>query len=164
MPRLTIMLLGLLIFSLAPGTVSAQARADGQYFGTWKLNLAKSNYYGRPMPKEYWMIVEDRGCGMYYSIVKGTGADGQELMTQYVGRFDKKDYPMLQVRSATWGSVVNWLHEPYVTKFTTKQNGKAVTNGTRKVSKDGNIAVVEMTDLQGKPTTLLWWERVKVTG
>jgi hypothetical protein len=158
MTRLTTALLGLPLLALAPATAAAQPRADGHYFATWKLNVEKSNYYGRPAPKEQWMIVTDRGCDAYYSIVKGVSHDGKALMTQYIGRFDKKPSPMLQLESPLAATVSNWVTGPDSSEFTTFRGGKVAGHGRRKMSRDGKVLVVEQYDPNGKPTSLLWWE------
>jgi hypothetical protein len=153
-----IVLFGLCLVALASTTSAAQSRPDGQYFGTWKLNPEKSKNYPGGMPKEYWMIVEDRGCGFFYSTVKGVARDGKELMTQYMGRFDKKESPMLVIGSPTVGTVTNWVTGPDSSAFTTYSNGKVAGHGTRKMTPDGKTLVEQQTDAQGKPTSLLWWE------
>lgn len=161
MRRVTITLLGLSILALTPAMASAQSMAEGYYFGTWKLNNTKSKRAGASYKGDSWMIIEDQGCGLYFSTVKQPGDNGQESVTQYVGKFDGKDYPMSQLRASAPATVSNSLKEPYFTTFIVKTNGKVTTLGTRKMSKDGKTLVVEMTDPQGKPHTLLWWERAK---
>jgi hypothetical protein len=65
--------LGFALVVLLGGTALAQS--SNSEVGTWKLNVAKSKFAGRPAPKSMSIKIEAAGVGIK-TIVDGVDADG----------------------------------------------------------------------------------------
>jgi hypothetical protein len=59
--------------------------------GTWKVNVAKSNYSPGPAPKAQTVKYEATGDNMKIT-VDGTDAAGKPIHNGWTGKFDGKDY------------------------------------------------------------------------
>src|SRR5262245_49194320 len=83
----TLSLLVVVSVAMAQGT-------DKAYFGTWKLNVAKSKFEPGPGPKEQTRIHEDRGAEGVRITTKGVGSQGQTGTTTYTYKPDGMDVPL----------------------------------------------------------------------
>jgi hypothetical protein len=122
--------------ALIVGTVSAQQaeQASSPMIGKWKL---------RGMPpvagtREY----EDRGCGVVVSTRRGVSRDGREYFSQYVVKYDGKEYPRLVRGSSAINTVAFEVVDPDTVSFTLREDGKVVSRGTTRVSKDRKVLTV----------------------
>ena len=68
--------------------------------GTWKLNLAKSTTE-EWTPRSETRVYEDWGGGLLKAHFEGTDAQGKPTLSEYVVRFDGKEYPYLRVLPAS---------------------------------------------------------------
>jgi len=87
---------------LALGTTAALAQ--GNSVGTWKLNVAKSNFGKRPAPKSATLtITDDSATAMKWSYIE-VGGDGKTMKVTYNGAPDGKPHPPRKVmRSISHG-------------------------------------------------------------
>lgn len=110
---------------LASGIVQAaqsDKAADLPYAGTWKLNVAKSDF------GETTVTFAQTGSGeMQFT------AAGQS----YTFRVDGKDYPALFGRTATWKQI-----DANTWETVNKQDGKPLSAETTRLSADGKILTV----------------------
>ena len=66
---------------------------DDLFVGTWKLNVAKSKYSGRPTPKSLTRTVVARGSGETITY-QGVAADGSPVSYSITTNLDGKDSPI----------------------------------------------------------------------
>ena len=106
---------------LASGTVaSTQSNSAGVlYGGTWKLNLAKSDF------GETTVTYEQTASGRMLFTAAGQS---------YTFQVDGKDYPSLFAGTSAWKQIDSSTWE-----ITVKQNGKLLSIATAKLSADGKI-------------------------
>ena len=61
--------------------------------GTWKLNLAKSNYSPGPAPQSQTLKIEAWGDDGVKYTSDGVGADSKKTHTEFQAKYDGKEYP-----------------------------------------------------------------------
>jgi len=138
--------LALCLVAMFPSSVLAQADS---FLGTWTLNVAKSKYSPGPPPKAQTSTYEASGQGVKVT-VKGTGADGKPLTTEFTANYDGKDHPVTgnaDYDAQSWKRI-----DANTVEFTRKKGGKVVQTGTNVVSKDGKTRTVTTkgTNAQGQ--------------
>jgi hypothetical protein len=78
---------------LAVFAACALAESPPAFVGTWKLNLAKSDYAGQTPPR--LVVQKNEAVGdAVRQITDGIGADGKPFHTEYTAKFDGKEYPV----------------------------------------------------------------------
>lgn len=135
---------------------------DASYFGTWKLNLAKSKYEPGPGPKASTRVHEDRGGGLILITTDGVNAQGANTYSQYAYKLDGKPYPNLVKGSQTVATIALKGTDAYTVTFTTYTDAKPTGTGTRTIAKDGKTMTISTkgTNAQGQPTTsMAFWEK-----
>jgi len=127
----------------------AMYAADNPNMGTWKLNAAKSK--GPSAPLNTTVVYSADGDNIKVT-TDGVDAKGQPAHTEWVGKFDGKDYPVTGTEAGTTRSykVVN----DHKLELTNKVNGKETLHGTIEVAKDGKTRTVDLegTSTDGKKT------------
>jgi hypothetical protein len=131
--------------------VPAAAGQDSAWYGTWQLDVERSEY--RPGPAPYrrgTLVIEpwDGGVRMVYDLV---GVRGGVTHLEWTGRFDGRDYPVqgadeyityayVVVDERTWRAAV-------------KVDGRVVATATVTLSADGRTMTTETrgTDYRGRP-------------
>jgi len=132
------------MLSLANG---ASAQTDPNV-GTWKLNIAKSNYNGGSVPKSSTVVVESAGQG-----IKVTGttalADGTTRTVNYTVNYDGKD---AAVTGTPDYNTVSMTRTGNTTKGVRRRGGKRAQTFTIVVSADGKTRTTTTagTDAMGK--------------
>jgi hypothetical protein len=116
------------------GVAIAEAAAPDPVIGTWQLNLSKSTFTPGPAPKTVTRTYSQSGQSITL-VIKTVGADGKETTTQATYQLDGKDYPVTGTPDVD--SLSGTRVDSNTVKFTQKKAGKAVSTGTRTVSKDG---------------------------
>jgi hypothetical protein len=134
-------LLAILIFgAMAARPLLAQ---DSPFIGTWKLNAAKSNAGGMPLPKSLTRTIAADGSGLKY-MYEGVAADGSAISYSFSSNFDGK-------ASAVTGSgmpggadsITLKRNSPSKTAATLTKGGKEIGKSEAEVSKDGKTATVK---------------------
>ena len=122
--------------------------AQDANMGTWKLNEAKSKI-GAGSAKNTTVVFEAAGDNVKVT-VDGVDANGKLAHSEWTGKFDGKDYPVIgdpnsDVRSYT-------KIDDRTLGFNAKKRGKVTTSGRIVVSADGKSRTVTAsgTDPKGK--------------
>jgi hypothetical protein len=128
-------------------TLSVSAQRD-PLFGTWKLNLTKSNSSGSgPSSVRKYEVFERDGIKFTIDTVN---ADGTHTTGGYSGHFDGKDYPV----TGTNADAVSLTRlDAYTFEATLKRRGKVVNVVRHVVSKDGKTLT---TTVSGSSTAVVW--------
>src|ERR1700752_1468788 len=139
--------------------VSVSAQASDPRVGTWKLNVAKSQYSPGPPPQSSTLKIEPSGQGEKVT-TEGVNAQGERVATQYTANFDGKDYPLTGSQNANTVSLKRI--DARTTERIDKKDGKVVLNYTRVVSQDGKTMTVTTkgTNAQGQTVSIVAvWEK-----
>ena len=122
--------------------------------GTWKLNLAKSTFGGRPALKSQIRTYSQSAQGMTLNM-KSVSADGKETTTQTTYHLDGKDHPSMG--NPDFDSLSGMQIDTNTVEFTLKRAGKPVGKIRRAVSKDGKILTINfvITNANGVQTAAL---------
>ena len=128
--------------------MSAQpcAFADDPQLGTWKLNEAKSKI-GAGKPKITTVVHEAAGDSVRVT-VDGIDGDGKPLHTEWTGKYDGKDYPVIGDPNTDTRSYEKVNDHTLVA--TSKKGDKVTMRGRRVVSADGKTATVTRTAVDSK--------------
>ncbi len=157
----------LLIVFICLSLGTSASAADDPLIGTWKLNLAKSQYSGIPRPKGAIIKYEAVGGDALRNIRDETNADGKTNHSEYTSKFDGKDYPVsgeLGGGNPPRGTITAKRIDAYTTENINKLDGKVTSTSRRIVSKDGKTLtiIVKGTDGQGHPiSTRAVYDRVE---
>ena len=119
--------------------VSVSAQTTDPRMGTWKLNVAKSQFSPGPPPQSLTVKVEPSGQGEKVS-TEGVNADGTRTATQYTANFDGKDYPLTGSTAADTVSLKRIDRQ--TTDRTDKKAGSVAQTLKRFVSQDGKTMTV----------------------
>ena len=101
--------------------------------GTWKLNVAKSDYGKRPKPKE--ATIEHKEPSLKYTVT-GTDGEGKPLNIQFAGAIDGKEYPLIGSPIVANISVKR-INDRTTESVGRSADGKVVENVTVTASADG---------------------------
>lgn len=124
----------LVLLALAPGALLAQATSQGILFGTWKLNVAKSDFgAGNKLMAMTINVTSDTPDLIQFS-VNQTTADGFDVTYSYKGAADGKEYPIIGS-----SSVYSYTEEPGVVHETQKDSDGTVTQGDFTLSLKGKV-------------------------
>src|SRR5262249_17040433 len=124
---------------LATDIVNLPAQGTDPRIGTWKLNVAKSQYNPGPPVQSLVVKVEPAGQGEKVS-TEGVNADGTRTATGYTANFDGKDYPL--TGSPVADTVALKRIDARTTERTDKKGGTVATTLKRVVSQDGKTLTV----------------------
>ncbi len=134
---------------LGAGVVSLSAQGSDPRLGTWKLNVAKSQYSPGPAPQSLTVKVEPSGQGEKVT-TETVNADGTRTTAQYTANFDGKDYPLTGSPIADMVSLKRI--DARTTERTDKKGSTVATTLVRVVSQDGKTMTVTTkgTNAQGQ--------------
>ena len=124
---------------LGIGVVSVSGQTTDARIGTWKLNVAKSQFSPGPPPQSLMVKVEPSGRGEKVA-TEGVNADGTRTATQYTASFDGKDYPLTGSQVANTVSLKRV--DARTTERTDKKDGTVAQTLRRVVSQDGKTMTV----------------------
>ena len=121
-------------------TAMACFGAEDLNMGSWKLNEAKSKI-GPGIPKNTTVVYEVAG-GNVKLTVDGVGADGAPRHSEWMGKFDGKDYPVTGDPASDTRAYkrVN----DHTLSLTAKKGGKVTMYGLIVTSDDGKSRNVDM--------------------
>ncbi len=119
--------------------------------GTWKLNLAKSNYPSGPAPKSTTIMYETAGNGIKVT-VDALPATGDMLHYTYTANFDGKDNPV-EGTAPDRDMTARTRVDANTQKSVSKKNGKVTTSQTYVVSPDRTMLTITTTGMtaDGRP-------------
>jgi hypothetical protein len=123
--------------------------ADDPFMGTWKLNLAKSNYGSAPTPKSETIKLEPWEDGAKATVDMVT-AQGRAIHYELAAKYDGKDYPIKGDPLADTIAVKRT--DANHAESTWKKDGKVVSRVQEVISRDGKTwtATIATKDAQGK--------------
>jgi hypothetical protein len=124
---------------LGAGVVNLSAQTIDPRIGTWKLNVAKSQFSPGPPNQSLTVKVEASGQGEKVA-TEGVNADGTRTATQYTANFDGKDYPLTGSQVADTVSLKRV--DARTTERTDKKGGAVAQTLRRVVSQDGKTMTV----------------------
>ena len=134
--------------ALAVLTTSSRlvAQTADNFFGTWKLNVAKSKY-DHGAPKELTVTFEKADGGVKVT-AKGTAADGSAMNSVYTATYDGKDVPVTGARD--FDSVSMTMMDANTRHTVRKKGGKEVQTVHSVVAKDGKTFTATTTGVNAK--------------
>ena len=142
-----------IVFTLTLCFVGAFCCAQNGNMGTWKLNEAKSKIsHGAP---KNTMVVYEAAAENVRIVIDGIGSDGKPMHSEWTGKFDSKDYPVIGDPNSDARSLTNI--DERTLGFNAKKNGKTILSGRIVVSTDGKSRTVTSSgaDSNGKTISSL---------
>jgi 2',3'-cyclic-nucleotide 2'-phosphodiesterase (5'-nucleotidase family) len=138
----------------AIATVSAFG-ADNS-LGTWKVNLAKSQYTPAPIPLKKYMLTREAAPGGVKVTILGERTDGTIINATYTAKFDGSATAVEGSGSPYDTISVKQVNANAFTYEAKKTGGKYQATGRFDVSKDGKTLTLSATgtDPDGKAMSL----------
>ncbi len=133
--------------SLALLTSRASAEPPPPYVGTWKLNLAKSNYGGQTPPRSAVHKHEAVENGLR-QVIDGVDADGKPFHFEYTAKFDGKEYPV--TGGASGDTIAIERIDAHTLQWTWRSAGRVDNAGRAIYSADGKQRTLHFTVRGGK--------------
>lgn len=129
---------------------SGEAQTDvPQIIGTWKINLAKSNYDPGPPPKSHFQMWTWDGEFLTHS-TSGVNANGvRSNGAHWAAKFDGKDYPIFGSGSGN-DSVSLKRIDAYTSEVVSKKGGKETLTYRHAVSRDGKTLTITVKGISGR--------------
>ena len=124
----------LALLALFSGALLAQTAGQGIMFGSWKLNVAKSDFGGGTKLMSMTTKVDSDTPDLIQFSVNQTTADGFDVSYSYKGAADGKEYPVVGS-----SSVYSYSEEPGVVHETQKDTDGTITKGDFTVSANGKV-------------------------
>jgi hypothetical protein len=142
-----------IVFTLTLCFVGAFCCAQNTNMGTWKLNEAKSKI-SHGAPKNTMVVYEAAGENVRI-VIDGIGSDGKPMHSEWTGKFDSKDYPVIGDPNSDARSLTKI--DERTLGFNAKKNGKTILSGRIAVSADGKSRTVTSSgaDSNGKTISSL---------
>jgi len=142
-----------IVFTLTLCFVGAFCCAQNANMGTWKLNEAKSKI-SHGAPKNTMVVYEAAGANVRI-LIDGIGSDGKPMHSEWTGKFDSKDYPVIGDPNSDARSLTKI--DERTLGFNAKKNGKTILSGRIVVSADGKSRTVTSSgaDSNGKTISSL---------
>lgn len=112
--------------------------ADSPQMGTWKLNEAKSKLDPNG-PKNNTVVYSAAGDKMKVT-VDGVDGKGKAIHSEWTGMFDGKDHPVTGNPAESTRAYKKI--DDRTLEFTSKKDGKVITNGKVVVEADGKSRTV----------------------
>jgi hypothetical protein len=141
-------------------TLFATATFGADMFsGTWKVNVAKSEYNPGPPPQGGTTKIEATDDG-FKLFADGVNSDGTKTHTEFTVKFDDSDYPnttMLGGGPDPNGADVISANkiDDYSMETTAKLNGKVLMVAKSVISKDGKTLTVKFNGATSYGTAII---------
>jgi hypothetical protein len=142
-----------IVFTLTLCFVGTFCCAQNANMGTWKLNEAKSKI-SHGAPRNTMVVYEPAGENVRI-VIDGIGSDGKPMHSEWTGKFDSKDYPVIGDPNSDARSLTKI--DERTLGFNAKKNGKTILSGRIAVSADGKSRTVTSSgaDSNGKTISSL---------
>ena len=114
--------------------------------GTWKLNEAKSKF--PPMASKNTTVVYEAVGDNVKVTVDGTDGNGKPTHSEWTGKFDGKDYPLVGDPGADTRAYKKI--DDRTMELTNSKGGNATTTGRIVVSADGKTRTVTVNGIDAK--------------
>ena len=155
------MVKGILAMAVMVFAMSARARAEDAFVGTWKLNLAKSQFDPNHRPLDGTMTFEVGPDGSYLMTAEGT-KEGGEKVKEHPQSFLVDGQPRPIPEMPALSGVATKPDPNTIRGEARRQDGSVVGSATYVVSPDGRSlkATVSGTDDQLRSfTQITVWDR-----
>lgn len=139
-----------IVFTLTLCFVGAFCLAQNASMGTWKLNDAKSKI-SHGAPKNNTVVYEAAGENVRI-VIDGIGSDGKPMHSEWTGKFDSKDYPVIGDPNSDARSFTKI--DDRTLGFNAKKNGKTILSGRIVVSADGKSRTVTSSGADSNDKTI----------
>jgi hypothetical protein len=110
--------------------------------GTWKLNVAKSQFDPGPAPKSLIRTVVAQGEGVKYTF-NGVSADGKPISYSFSVNFDGKDNPIMGSIPSGADTISAQRKDSNTFEASLKKGGNVIGTSKVTVSKDGKVTTVD---------------------
>jgi hypothetical protein len=121
--------------------------ADNRFLGTWKVNIAKSQFSPGPVPKELTVTFADDGEKIKRAL-EGIDAEGKPFKQEGSIKWDGQDHPM---PNGDGTMTIAWkMVNDNTVQFTRKSEGKVTTTGHAVLSKDAKTVTITETSVNSK--------------
>jgi hypothetical protein len=158
--------LGMLLFLALVVSVGVRAQ-NNPLIGTWKENLAKSQFNPGPPPKGATTTKITAAAGGIRVVSDGVNADGQKTHTDVTAKFDGKEYPRKAMAggkpdTTVYDSIAVKKTDAYNYEITEKMNGQMFGVVRWTISQDGKTRTITGTgkNAQGQTTNnVTVWDR-----
>jgi hypothetical protein len=124
------------VLATGSATIAAAAAATEPYIGTWKLDLAKSQFGNGPTPKSITRAYSVAGDSIELKLT-GVGSDGKQLLQQSTFKLDGMDYAY--TGRPEFDSVSTRHVDSYQYETIQKKAGKVVSTSIVTISADGKM-------------------------
>jgi len=135
--------------------VCLAAWADDPQVGTWKVNLAKSNFKTAPPPKSQTVTIVPAGKDGIKLTVNAINTNGEKSIIEYAAQYDGKEYPRTETGAgAVAGQTVTLRRiDSHTAERVAYLKGKKLTTEKWEISKDGKTRTVTQSGVsaQGQP-------------
>jgi hypothetical protein len=131
-----------LIFGCIVGLALSVAHAtssDDPVLGTWKLNVAKSEFTPGPGWQSQIRVYQATPEGVTVTWT-GVDAKGEKMQVSYTYAYDGRDYPMLG--SASYDTLNAVRIDARTVRSEEKRDGKTVGIAVRTISPDGKVLTI----------------------
>lgn len=160
---------GLLAVAVAGLLSAGKTSSSSSVVGTWKLNVANSDYGVATAPKSATRTVEAHGDGVTVSY-EYVESDGSTIKYSFAASFDGKDNPICGSGTESWRETKVAGAETIALRSlgsngyagTLKKGNNVVMTTRTIVSKDGKVTTVTANgaDAKGQPTKIVSvWEK-----
>jgi hypothetical protein len=138
--------------------VGVMTQASDAWMGTWKLNVAKSNYEPAALTPKSNILKSEPWEGGQKTVTDGIDSQGRPTHTEISAKYDGKDYPLTGTRQVTGAQVSANTTRVYkriddrTYEFVAKVDGKPTTTTRTTISRDGKTRTSTTTgkDAQGR--------------
>ena len=135
--------------------VCLAAWADDPQVGTWKVNLAKSNFKTAPPPKSQTVTIVPAGKDGIKLTVNAINTNGEKSIIEYAAQYDGKEYPRTETGAgAVAGQTVTLRRiDSHTAERVAYLKGKKLTTEKWEISNDGKTRTVTQSGVsaQGQP-------------
>jgi hypothetical protein len=126
---------------------AASCFAGNAHIGTWKMKPAKSDL-SPAAPRNHTVVYEIAGDQVKVT-VDGTDSDGKATRSEWTGKFDGKDYPVIgDPNSDAWSFTT--IDDEHILGFNFKRRGKRIACGRIELSGDGKSRKVTLVGIDSK--------------
>ena len=114
---------------------------DDPVFGTWVLDLEKSDFRSRGAPRSQIRVYEPHPDGLKGTVITVDGR-GQETTTEFIYRYDGIDYPFSGRPDAD--SIALERTGPLTATSTFRHAGRVIGSAVRTISPDGKELTIRV--------------------
>lgn len=150
MKKSSVLRIGAVVLGVAIAVGIAANRASAQtdpHAGTWVLDVSKSKYSPGPAPRSQTAVYTSSANGLKV-VATGTDAAGKPTNTEFTVTFDGKEHPA--TGSPDFTTISAKRIDSHTIEYTRKGAGKVQQTARRTVSKDGKIATLTVTGVDGQ--------------